>query len=223
MTDAPEHDPHEPETDAPSPSKLPAIIGLALVAALAIGPKLAGFGWFGARFLFSAEVPIYALNLSGQDVTVELSFSSDTTLAAGTLEVLETLAGPITLVARDADGTVVDELSIDAQGPLFYNVAGADCLAVFDLTSFYGPQQRSAVTLHARIEQGTRLYPIDAETVVLPRRTNPDSTHGDVHWIESVSCSSLDPDRENELLMWAESRFMERRRQLEEAREAAGQ
>ena len=39
----------------------------------------------------------------------------------------------------------------------------------------------------------------------------------------TVDPVSLDPDREDELLMWAESRFMERRRQLEEAREAAGQ
>ncbi len=199
------------------------------VAALALLPMAIGFGPFGLRLLLSDEIPVHVLNVSGEDVNVSLSFASDVDVPAGSMETLATLSGRSRLVATRADGTVVDDLEIDATGDVFYNVAGGKCFVVFDISSFYlgEDEQQGDMTVVARLYEDTRVYAFTSDSILLPRRVPPDQARGSVHWLEPVGCAMLEPSEEPYLIAQSLMRLQSRREryeeELREAREAAGQ
>jgi len=194
-----------------------AIVG-ALVAFLALAPMLLGAGPFGLRFITSSSVPVHVLNTSGQNLTIEVPFATPLESPGGTFLSTNSLSGPITLRAIDESGEVVEEVEVDARGEVIYNVLGSECLAVMDASTYYGADGPGLVVVD-RITQDTRVYVTEADTVILPRRTMPDQAEGEVHWIEPINCETLDPSREEELLMWAEFRLRQRRERLEDARD----
>lgn len=195
----------------------------AFIAALALIPMAIGFGPFGLRVITSKEIPVHVLNLSGGDVSIRLSFASDSDVTAGTMETLETLAGPITIETLGPNGETLESLDVDADGPIFYNVGGGRCFAVFDISTFYDgeSQVEENMTVVARLGEETRLHVFDADTVVLPRRVAPDQAMGVVHWLEPVGCGLLDPEEEPYLIGTSLVRLQQRRENYEEAREAA--
>ncbi|MCB9532011.1 MAG: hypothetical protein H6698_05925 [Myxococcales bacterium] len=207
---------------------IPVAIAAAAIGAVVGAPWALGFGPAGARIFTSHEIPVHILNLSGQDVDIELAFTSPKRVTAGTLETLETLSGGATLVTRSPDGAVVEELEIEADGPVFYNVGGGTCFAVFDLSEFYGDDERGGdLRVVARLDESTRLYAFDAETVVLPRGVAPAAARGKVQWIEPVGCNLLELDEEPALIAQNLMRLRERRERRDEelrrVREAANQ
>jgi hypothetical protein len=189
-----------------------------LIAVLAIAPMALGAGPFGLRFITSVSVPVHVLNTSGQDLTIEVPFATPLESPGGTFLSTNSLSGPITLQAVAADGTIVEEVDIEARGQVIYNVLGSECLAVMDASTYYGAEGPGLVVVD-RITQDMRVYVTEADTVILPRRTMPDQAEGVVHWIEPINCETLDPAREDELLMWAEFRLRQRRERLEDARD----
>lgn len=197
------------------------LCAVAALAALAVIPRLLGAGWFGARVVLAREVPIHVLNTSGQDLVIKVPFASATTVRAGTIETVETLAGPVALEAFGEDGERAEFFEFDAQVPVVYNALGSECLAVFDLTPFYGGEHAAPLRVLDRISRDERLVELDAGTLILPRRTPPDQATAPVHWVEVVGCTLLDPSEEAYLVGQAEFRLQERRTALEEAREAA--
>ena len=189
---------------------------IALVAVVAILPWAFGFGPFAIRLLTSAEIEVHVLNLSGDDVHIELPVAADRPVPAGTMEALATLEGRFTIAPRRDDGTVVEEVEVDARTPVFYNVGGGRCFAVFDITNFYGGEGE-VMTVVARLDEDARIHVFDADTVLLPRRTPPTQARGRVHWLEPVGCSLLDPEEEDYLIGSNLVRLEHRRDQYEEA------
>ena len=216
----------------PEPPKGRSVATIAVVGALfaaAIGgiPWLIGFGPFGHRLLTGDEIPVHVLNLSGGDLEIELSFAATATVPGGTLETLNTLSGGATLRAIESDGTTLDEIDFDADGPVFY-FAGDECFAVFDISDFYGGEpDEGDVHVVRRMPEGTNFHAFEADTIVLPRRVAPDQARGVVHWLEDVPCDLLSPENEGYLTTRSFVRLQQRREryeeQLREAREAAGQ
>lgn len=195
----------------------------AFIAALALIPMAIGFGPFGLRVITSKEIPVHVLNLSGEDVTIALSFASEAQVVAGTMDSLETLAGPVSLESRSLDGEVMESITLDATGPVFYNVGGGRCFAVFDISAFYDGESEveENMTVVARLGEETRIHVFEADTVVLPRRVAPDQAIGVVHWLEPVGCGLLDPEEEPYLIGTSLVRLQQRRENYEEARDAA--
>lgn len=196
---------------------------VAFIAALGLIPMALGFGAFGLRLIVSDQIPVHILNLSGADADITLSFAADAQVVAGTMDTMETLSGPFEITATHPDGTVVDQLEIDADGPVFYNVGGGKCFAVFDISTLYlgEGESESDVTVVARLYEDTRFYAFEADTILLPRRVPPDRAFGTVHWLEPVACSLLDPAEESFLVGRSLVRLGHRRDQYEEARQEA--
>ena len=159
---------------------------------------------------------VWVLNTSGHDLTVEIAYARPLDARAGTLEMVQTLEGPSTIVATDGSGQVVDDLSFTAASAVLYNAAGSECLAVFDVSAFYTQTQNPQLTLVDRIPETQRLYEFKAPNVILPRRGPPQQVVGAVHWIEDVACSALDPSREEELMFFATNRLHQRYERAQE-------
>lgn len=211
------------DIDLPKPpSRWPAIVAVTLaLGAFATVPMVLGFGWFGARLVTSAPLPVHVLNTSGQPLTIEVDFASPVLVPPGRVESLESLTGDITLVARAEDGSEVErEVISDAQGAVFYNALGSECLAVFDLTGLYGgSDDEAAIRVVERVQRDQRIVRSEADVLLLPRRTPPDTVRGTVHWIEVVGCNLLDPAEEEFLLSQAQFRLENRRAEYEALRE----
>ncbi len=201
---------------------VPIVMGIAVLAVAALVPWALGVGVFGAR-LFASEVQVHIVNLSSHDVTVALDFAAPVEAGAGSLHSTETLAGQVTFVATDGSGEEVDIVRERLGGEVVYNVAGAACFAVFDVTSFYSGAPSPQLRVTRRVEAGTRIVPIEADTLILPRRPPPAEAAGTVHWIEDVRCEALSTDQEAELQTWAEYRMLSRFERLQEAQRAAEQ
>ncbi len=209
------------ELVVPSARRRYALIGLIAAAfLLAVGgvPKILGFGWFASRMIGSEEIFVYVLNTSGQDIEVQLPFAASRNVPAGTIETLRTLDGEITITALDMDGNVLETLDVSADGDLFYNALGSECLAVFDLTGLYGGE--GDMEVEARIFKSQHIYQITADTLIMPRRVAPDEARGVVHWIDTVGCNLLEEDNEEYLLAQAQVRLEDRRERREAARRA---
>jgi hypothetical protein len=192
-------------------------IAVAVVFALVGLPWAVGYGPLGVRLVTSHRVAIHVLNLSGGDVDVQLPFERRTVVRAGTLETLETLSGTIEIVTWDDELQESDRFTVEATGPMLYDVGATQCLAVFDVTGMYGGRAQDAITfVEAVVRQ--RTYAFRADTVLLPRRTPPDTAVGTVHWIEPVDCETLTDGDPDDLLMWAEYRLRLRRERFEENR-----
>lgn len=198
---------------------------LAAMALVGAVPALLGYGPFASRLLFGGRVAVHLLNASDHDLVVSMPFVAPTEVKAGHMETVQTLRGPFELVARDASGQVVERLEGDAERPMVVNLLGATCLAVFDLTGFYGSDDRT-VSVVTTLAGDVRLYEIEADAVVLPRRPPLDRAAGTVHWIELIDCASVGEDNRDDLAAWGEFRIMQRYNELQEARaraaEAAG-
>lgn len=198
-----------------------AALGSLALVALGVIPWLLGAGWFGLRLASAGEVPIHVLNTSGSDIEVQVSFASRRVVASGTMETIETLAGPVSLTTHNADGELLESFEFEASVPVFYNAMGSECLAVFDLTPYYGGQTEQPLQVLRRITRDERLVELDAGTLLLPRRTAPDQATPPVHWVEVVGCTLLEPAEEDYLVGQAEFRLQQRRDAYNEAREAA--
>jgi len=195
-----------------SGSRVGMIVVAVCVLIFAALPYALGYGPFGLRLLTASKAVIHVLNISGQELTIDVSFSSPKRVRA--IDTVETLTGPIRLIARDADGQEVERFETRLTGDLFYNATGAACIAVFDLTDYYVDGEDASIRVARRVFRGEVYFPIEAATVVLPRRAAPNQARGTVHWIEQVNCDTLQVENEEELLMWAEFRLRERRERL---------
>ncbi len=197
--------------------RLIALVAL-VITAIGILPWLIGFGFLGSRLVFSKKVTIYAINTSTETrlAWVEMpgpfaGRSARTELAPNSLQRLTSLSGRFDLVLADDDGAELERTSLNARDDIFYNPLGEACLAVFDLTPFYGnPNAPEEIPILDRIPQGTAIYEITADTLVLPRRLNPQRAAGAVHWIEDFGCDLLEPDQAGYLEMRAALKLQER-------------
>ncbi len=205
----------------PSRAWVPLAIMAVLVVALGVGPRLMGFGFFGARLALSDDVLVHVLNTSGKDLRVTLSFTEPEDVPAGTIQTLTGISGPGSLTIATMDGEVLSTHEIDLQRPLFVNAQGSECLAVVDMSAYYngGSQRGGGLTFVERIHEDREIYQTTADYLVLPRRTFPDQVRGTIHWIDTISCSLLDPAMEDDALMYLEGRMRIRRQQQEEERQ----
>jgi hypothetical protein len=209
-------------TPPPNRAWVPVAIMAVLVVGLGVVPKVMGFGFFGARLALSEDVLVHVLNTSGQDLKVTLSFTEPEDVPAGTIQTLTGISGPGTLTIATMEGEVLSTHEIDLERPLFVNAQGSECLAVVDMSPYYngGSQTGGGLQFVERIHEDQEIYQTTADYLVLPRRTFPDSVRGTIHWIDTISCSLLDPAMEEDALMYLEGRMRIRREQQEEDRQA---
>jgi hypothetical protein len=200
----------------------PALV-LAMAAMLGVGPWLAGWGWFGSRLALAGNVFVYVLNTSGEDLVVTLPLMEAEAVPAGLLETLDGLTGAGTLTIARTDGEVLSTHEVDLQRPLFINAQGSECLLVVDVTAYYngGASRGEGLRVVARIPKEQELYESQADLLILPRRSFPDTVRGTVHWMEPVACTSLDPTVEEDVLMYLEGRMRVRREEAERERQQA--
>lgn len=186
-----------------------------IVLAILFVPWIIGYGPAGYRLITSHPVDVHVLNLSGQDVIVTVPHNRATPFPAGTLRELQTLAGTFEIQTTTLDGAPVETVAVETERDALYIVGGGQCLAVFDVSNYYGGGGGGMRIAH-RIGEDDRVFAFVADTTLLPRRTAPDRAAGVVHWIEPVDCQSLEPDNEESLVTWAEFRLRQRRERRQE-------
>ena len=194
-----------------------AIGALGLLVFLAVVPKLLGLDWFALRAITSKTIYVHVLNTSGQDLEVSVSHGSTETVTAGTMALIQTMSGDVSISARGLDGELLEELEVRLDDDTLYNALGSECLAVLDVSSFYGADN-IPFSVVDRIRREDRLYTFTAGTVLLPRGTPPDSAAPPVHWIETFGCELLDDEEEGYLLTQAQVRLNARWEAYQEAR-----
>lgn len=208
----------DPEWDDALPPRVSWRLGLVVAAILAVlgaAPLAFGLGPFGARLALAGTGAVHVLNTSGQDLTVDVSFAAPVVVPAGTMEVIETLRGRVTLIATAPDGSVVETLVFDAGEATFYNAAQSACLVVVDLTDVYGGE--GVLRVHERVPREQALIHQASDVWLLPRRTPPEQAAGTVHMLEVVGCNLLAQEEEAFLLSQVQFRLEERRRAYQEA------
>lgn len=204
------------EDALPSRVRWPWVLGfLGLAAVLGAAPAAFGLGPFGLRLALAGTAVIHVLNTSGQDLVVDVSFAAPMPVPAGTMEAIETLRGPITLVATDPDGTKVESFAFDAGEATFYNADESACLVVVDLSDVYGGQ--GVLRIHERVPREQALIHQASDVWLLPRRTPPEQAAGTIHMLEVVGCNLLAAEEESFLLSQVQFRLEERRRAYQEA------
>lgn len=197
---------------------IPLAIALAALLVVAGLPKALGLGWFGARQWASQRVSLHVLNTAGRDLYVEADLTRRLYATAGRIETTQTFTGPNVLRVLELDGTEVSRHAIDIRGQVLVNAQGSECLAVVDISSFYGGGGSQRLELVARVPKEQEIVPIETEQVVLPRRQFPDQARIPIHWIETTDCRMLDPALEEDLLVNLFARMRARRESEQERR-----
>lgn len=221
MTDAsPDPDPDPIDDPAPrSDSRfivvLLVVLGVGILGGL---PWAMGLGPFGLRQFLSHDVTLWVINTSGQDLTIQLTNDPPRLVRNFTVEQIDTLSGQTVVATLNAAGEVLEEHPWDLQEDALLNALGSECMAVVDLDGYYGEGADGQLDIVARIRRDDRLYTLQADQVLLPRHTMPDTIRGTMHWIETVNCELLDEERTLTLASTLAARMATRRAELENQR-----
>ena len=191
MTDTPES---EIRTPAP-PVLMYAAVVVGVVLIFGVVTWALGLGPFAYRQIWYGTSEIYILNMSDEAVTVSLDGGSGLEVVPQSADRTPLLGGTTHVVTRRKDGSVVEEFDVFVDGaPVFYNVSGAKCLAVADVSSYYRGGDKGIEVL-ATYKLGTKVVPLPYDNMIWPRQTLRDEVRGGsgVAWIEMVACSLLEP------------------------------
>lgn len=206
---------------APAPPWM-VYIGITGAVVLAFGliTWMLGLGPFAYRQILYGTTQVYVLNMTDQDVEVTLDKGTGLEVKAEQAQRAPVLGGSSTLVTRDKQGKVIEEMEVFTDGrPLFYNVGGQQCLVLAEVSSFYLPGRDKSVKIIEAFPKGTKIVPLPHDRMVWPRQTLRDqvkNAEGGVAWIEMVACSLLDPEERHVLESHLYTKLTERKRIEEE-------
>lgn len=195
-------EPSEPEIRKPAPPFLMyGAVVLAIVMIFGVVTWALGLGPFAYRQIWYGTSEIYMLNMSDKTVTVTLDNGVGLKIPPESAERTPILGGTTQIVAKADDGTVVDEFEVFVDGaPVFYSVAGAKCLALADVTSYYRGGDKGIEVIKT-YKKGSRVVKLPHDNIIWPRQTLRDQIKGGsgVAWIEMVACPLLEAGEENVL------------------------
>lgn len=195
------------------------VLGAGLLAFGVLTWALGG-GFFAWRIIAYDRGEIYILNMT--DAPVFVSFDGGEPIEVPAQDARRTTrnGGETEVETRRADGTLVEAVTIFIDGaPALYNVEGATCLALSDVSGFYLPGRERSAEVVARYEAGTRAVPLPSERIIWPRKTLQDEirmAEAGVHWIEPVACPLLDPQEDHVLTAHLNTLLSERKRREKE-------
>jgi hypothetical protein len=180
-------------------------LGILLFAGmLAVLPMTLGLGPFGYKLFRYDRVTMYVANGTDWEITVSVGNSSNQ-LPRMEVASFDFLAGEdLHLTTRTEDGELLEELvfSTDNQD-VFYNVDGALCFAMMNVSRLYHEQhQENPVEMIRGIDSDDRFVLIPEGVFIRPRGVAPSTVPGghQVTWIDDVACLLLDPGNEHLLL-----------------------
>jgi hypothetical protein len=178
----------------------PVGVGLAGLAAFGLVTWMLGLGPFAYRQILYGSTEIYLLNMTPRPVFVTLDSGRPIEVGPEEAERTPLLGGTTTLTTRDEAGRLIEELEVRADGsPVLYNVEGAKCLVLSDVSSFYlgGQPADQGVKVVKTFERGSRVVVLPPGQVIWPRKTLDDKVRDaekGVAWIDMVACPLLDPE-----------------------------
>lgn len=213
---------------------------LGFVALMGLAPIPLGLGPFGSYLFRYERVSLTFINMTGQDVTLQIGSAREQTFLTGYSHTTQLRAGDIELTALLPDGAVLDHQTFFSDNQdIYFNMAGSDCLAVIDAAGLYRARAEGSaeppstadrqrgdpnVELVARIRQSDPTYLLPPGSVLVePGGIIPDTIPGGrrVLWIDTVSCLLLEPENEALLIAQQMSRMQDRRDRQRARREAA--
>jgi len=175
-------------------------IGIGMIGLIAFGliTWLLGLGPFAYRQLIYGTSEVYILNLTDQDVEVTLDKSDPLAIQPDGYQRTPILGGTTTLVTRNKAGEVLERVTVFVDGnPVVYNIKGARCLVLSDVSTFYDPTKTNEVNVLATYEKGKTVVNLPNEKVIWPRETLRDEVkeaEKGVSWVEIVACPMIDPE-----------------------------
>jgi len=184
----------EDNTRASLPLRRVAITVLAVAAiAAAVGAigQFSGAGWFGYRTWLYGNGELYALNLGKAPLFVSVDGRERVEVPAENAKVVDLVGGTSEVVVSDATGVVARySVTID-DSHAFLKLTDDGCIAVVDITPFYGGKQRPMLDFEAYLRTDARVWIAQSKNVVWPRRDFPSKLQGGQGkglWFEIVAC-----------------------------------
>ncbi len=167
------------------------VLGLVLSAIGAIG-QLSGAGFFGYRTWMYGPGELYALNLGPTPLFVSVDGRDKIEVPAENANVVDLVGGTSTVQVFDAQDTLLASYDITIDGShAFLKLTDDGCLAVVDITPFYGGKQRARLDFEAFLKPDVRVWIAQSRNVVWPRRDFPaklEGGEGKGLWFEIVAC-----------------------------------
>jgi hypothetical protein len=217
-------EPTEPEIRKPAPPWMMYLsVILAVIVVFGVVTWALGLGPFAYRQIYYGTSEIYMLNMSDEAVTVTLDGGKPLELVPESADRTPLLGGTTHVITRKKDGTVLEEFDVFVDGaPVFYNVAGAKCLALSDVSSYYRGGDKGIEVL-ATYGRGTKIIPLPHDNIIWPRQTLRDEVRGGagVAWIEMVACPLAEVGEENVLAGHLDFLLTERKQREQELKKQA--
>lgn len=182
-------------------SRLFRVAGVAVVVALilaAVGSigQLSGAGWFGYRTFLYGEGQLYSLNMSPEPLWISVDGRERVEVPAENANIVDLVGGTSSVEVFTADGKPVDSYSVKINDShAFLKLTDHACVAVVDITPFYGGQQNRVLDFEAFLKPHERLWFPQSKNVVWPRKDFPSRLQGGEGkglWFEIVACELFD-------------------------------
>lgn len=183
------------------PSRLRAIlIGLVVAALVLTGVgligHLSGAGWFGYRNWYYEGGELYLLNMSKQPLYASIDGGERVEVPAENAHIVDVQGGTSVVDITDASGAAAGryEVTVD-RSHAFLKLTDEGCLAVVDVTPFYGGTQKDKLDFEAYLRRPTRVWIPRSRNVIWPTKDFPAQLQGGEgkgFWFELVACELLD-------------------------------
>lgn len=175
-------------------------IALVLLSVVGVGVgyigQISGAGWFGYRTWLYGGGELYALNLSDAPLFIQVDGREKLEVPAQNANVADLVGGTSRVDVFDADGKklATHDVTID-DSHAFLKLTDDGCLAVVDITPFYGGKQKRRLDFDAFLKPNVRVWIAQSKNVVWPRRDFPSKLQGGEGkglWFEIVACELFD-------------------------------
>lgn len=171
------------------------IVGLVLAGIGFIG-HLSGAGWFGYRTWLYEGGELYMLNMSGQPLYASVDGAPKVEVPAQNAQIVDLLGGTSVVEVTDAAGAPAGRYEVEVnRSDAFLKLTDEGCLAVVDVTPFYGGKQGAMLDFEAYLRRDARLWIPRSRNVIWPRKDFPAQLQGGEgkgYWFELVACELLD-------------------------------
>lgn len=165
---------------------------LAVLGVVGFIGTISGAGFFGYRSILFGEGELYALNMGDTPLWVAVDGRERAEVPAGNAKVVDLVGGTSQVVVTDADEKTIAtyEVTID-DSHAFLKLTDEGCVAVVDITPFYGGQQGGRLDFDAYLRNDARVWIPQSKNVVWPRKDFPPKLSGGQGkglWFELVAC-----------------------------------
>lgn len=180
-----------------SPSRLLKWAGiLAALAVIALGVgvigHISGAGWFGHRTWLYGDGELYALNMGDDPLWVAVDGRERKKVPPNGAQIFDLVGGTSIVEVTDEGSDVVDRYDVTVDDShAFLKLTDEGCLAIVDITPFYGGQQGKRLDFDAFLRQDARVWIAGSKNVVWPRKDFPSKLSGGEGpglWFELVAC-----------------------------------